>query len=248
MIVIKTKEEIEKMRKSGKILRLVLDMVKEKIEPGIKTIELDKLAEDKIYELGGVPAFKGYRGFPNSLCISINDEVIHGIPSDRIIQDGDVVKIDGGVILDGYYSDAAFTKIAGTPKSDTDIKLVEVVEKAFFEGIAAIRVGAHLYDIGYSIQKFVEGNGFSVLRDYTGHGIGRNLHEDPSVPNYGKPGTGIPLRAGMTLAIEPMITAGSYKVYTDKNGWTVKTVDGSNSAHFEHTVAIFEDRVELLTE
>ncbi|MGB9769867.1 MULTISPECIES: type I methionyl aminopeptidase [Caldisericum] len=247
MIVIKTKEEIEKMRKSGKILRLVLDMVKEKIEPGIKTIELDKFAEDKIYELGGIPAFKGYRGFPNALCISINDEVIHGIPSDRLIQDGDLVKIDGGVILDGYYSDAAFTKIAGTPKNDTDVKLVEVVEKAFFEAVAVIHVGAHLYDIGYSIQKFVESNGFSVLRDYTGHGIGRNLHEDPSVPNYGKPGTGIPLRAGMTLAIEPMITAGSYKVYTDKNGWTVKTVDGSNSAHFEHTIAILEDRVELLT-
>ncbi|BAL81246.1 type I methionyl aminopeptidase [Caldisericum exile] len=248
MIVIKTKEEIEKMRNSGKILRLVLDMIKEKIEPGVRTIELDRLAERRIYELGGVPAFKGYRGYPNALCISINDEVIHGIPSDRVIQEGDVVKIDGGVILNGYYSDAAFTKIAGTPKSDTDVKLVEVVEKAFFEGIAAIHVGAHLYDIGYNIQKFVESNGFSVLRDYTGHGIGRNLHEDPSVPNYGKPGTGISLKAGMTLAIEPMITAGNYRVYVDKNGWTVKTVDGSNSAHFEHTVAIFEDHVELLTE
>lgn len=248
MIVIKTKEEIEKMRKSGKILRLVLDMVKEKIVPGVKTIELDKMAEEMIYKLGGVPAFKGYRGFPNSLCISINDEVIHGIPGNRVIEDGDVVKVDGGVIFDGYYSDAAFTKIAGNPKSETDVKLVDVVEKAFYEGVSSIYVGAHLYDIGYSIQKFVESNGFSVLRDYTGHGIGRNLHEDPSVPNFGKKGTGITLKAHMTLAIEPMITAGSYEVFTDTNGWTVRTVDNSNSAHFEHTVAIFEDHVELLTE
>lgn len=247
MIVIKTKEEIEKMKKSGKILRLVLDMVREKIKPGITTKFIDSLAEEMIFKMGGVPAFKGYRGFPNSLCISINDEVIHGIPSDRVIEEGDVVKIDGGVILDGYYSDAAFTVIAGNPKSKTDEKLIEIVEKAFFEGISAIKVNAHLSDVSCSIQKFVEDNGFSVVRDYTGHGIGKHLHEDPAVPNFGKCGTGVPLRSGMTLAIEPMITAGDFRVYTDKNGWTVKTVDGSHAAHFEHTIAILDDGVQILT-
>jgi len=247
MIVIKTKEEIEKIKKSGKILRLVLDTVKENIKPGITTIELDKMAEKLIYKNGGVPAFKGYRGFPNTLCISINDEVIHGIPSQRVIEDGDIVKVDGGVILDGFYSDAAFTVIAGTPRSELDVKLVDVVEKAFFEGISVIKDGARLGDVGFAIQNFVEKNGFSVLRDYTGHGVGKRLHEDPAVPNFGEKGKGMVLKAGMTLAIEPMITAGDYRVYTDKNGWTVKTVDGSNAAHFEHTIAILENGVEILT-
>ncbi len=247
MIVIKSKEEIKKMKESGKILRSVLDMVKESIKPGVKTIELNKMAEDMIYKNGVVPAFKGYGGFPYALCISINDEVIHGFPSERVIEDGDVVKIDGGVILDGFYSDAAFTKIAGTPKSDVDVKLVDVVEQAFFKGVQAIKIGARLGDIGSTIQQFVEENGFSVIRDYTGHGVGRELHEDPAIPNFGVAGRGVPLRVGMTLAIEPMIAAGSYEVYTEKNGWTVKTVDGSHAAHFEHTIAILEDGVDLLT-
>lgn len=248
MIVIKTEEEIEKIRKSGKILRLVLDMVKENIKPGVKTIELDMMAEELINRSGGIPAFKGYRGFPNTLCISINDEVIHGIPSDRVIQDGDVVKIDGGVILDGYYSDAAITVIAGSPKNKRDVELVDTVEKAFYEGISAIKPGARIGDIGYRIQTFVESRGFSVLRDYTGHGVGKRLHEDPPIPNFGSANTGFPLKPGMTLAIEPMITAGDYRVYTDKNGWTVKTVDGSNSAHYEHTIAVLDGSVRILTE
>lgn len=248
MIVIKTEEEIEKIRKSGKILRLVLDMVKENIKPGVKTIELDMMAEELINRSGGIPAFKGYRGFPNTLCISINDEVIHGIPSDRVIQDGDVVKIDGGVILDGYYSDAAITVIAGSPKNKRDVELVDTVEKAFYEGISAIKPGARIGDIGYRIQTFVESKGFSVLRDYTGHGVGKRLHEDPPIPNFGSANTGFPLKPGMTLAIEPMITAGDYRVYTDKNGWTVKTVDGSNSAHYEHTIAVLDGSVRILTE
>ncbi len=248
MIVIKTEEEIEKIRKSGKILRLVLDMVKENIKPGVKTIELDMMAEELINKSGGIPAFKGYRGFPNTLCISINDEVIHGIPSHRVIQDGDIVKIDGGVILDGYYSDAAVTVIAGSPKNKRDVELVDTVEKAFYEGISVIKPGVKIGDIGYRIQTFVESRGFSVLRDYTGHGVGKRLHEDPPIPNFGSANTGFPLKPGMTLAIEPMITAGDYRVYTDKNGWTVKTVDGSNSAHYEHTIAVLDSGVRILTE
>ncbi|MEF3244873.1 MAG: type I methionyl aminopeptidase [Caldisericaceae bacterium] len=248
MIVIKTEEEIEKIRKSGKILRLVLDMVRENIKPGVKTIELDLKAEELINRSGGIPAFKGYRGFPNALCISINDEVIHGIPSDRVIQDGDIVKIDGGVILDGYYSDAAITVIAGSPKNKRDVDLVDAVEKAFYEGVSVIKPGARIGDIGYRIQTFVKSRGFSVLRDYTGHGVGKRLHEDPPIPNFGSVNTGFPLKPGMTLAIEPMITAGDYRVYTDKNGWTVKTVDGSNSAHYEHTIAVLDGSVEILTE
>lgn len=247
MIELKTPEEVEKIRKSGKILRFALDIVREKIKPGVTTLDLSKIAEDFILSQGAIPAFKGYRGFPEALCISVNDELIHGIPGNRKIIEGDVVKVDGGVILEGWYSDAAFTVIAGEPHSESDSKLVSATEQSLEEGLCMAKAGNRLGDIGFAIQNFVEREGFSVIRDYSGHGVGRNLHEDPSVPNFGRKGQGFALKEGMVIAIEPMVSQGSYKLFVDLNGWTVKTVDGSRTAHFEHTVAITENGPDILT-
>ncbi len=247
MIEIKTPQEIGKMKNSGKILSASLLAVREQIKPGQTTFALDKIAEKVIVDYGAVPGFKGYRGFLNATCISVNDEIIHGIPGDRILKDGDVVSIDSGVLLDGWFSDSAFTVIVGGRAKKEDRKLVEVTERALYAGIDAAKIGNRVGDIGFTIQQYVESFGFSVVKDYTGHGIGRHLHEDPSVPNFGKHGTGIKIRVGLCIAIEPMVCAGSDELFVESNGWTVKTVDHANAAHFEHTIAITENGPEILT-
>ncbi len=247
MVEIKTPQEIEKIKKSGKILRQALELVRSYVKPGITTGELDKIAERFIRSKGAIPACKGYEGFPGTMCISVNDEVVHGIPGNRKLKVGDVVSFDSCVLLDGWYSDSAITVIVGEPLTENDKKLVEVTEQALYVGIEKAVVGGRLGDISAAIQEFVEKNGFSLVREYTGHGIGRHLHEDPSVPNYGKKGTGMILKEGMCLAIEPMVCAGDYRLYTADDGWTAKTVDHSNAAHFEHTIAITGNGPEILT-
>ncbi len=247
MVEIKTPQEIEKIKKSGKILRQALELVRSHVKPGITTGELDKIAERFIRSKGAIPACKGYEGFPGTMCISVNDEVVHGIPGNRKLKVGDVVSFDSCVLLDGWYSDSAITVIVGEPLTENDKKLVEVTEQALYVGIEKAVVGGRVGDISAAIQNFVEKNGFSLVREYTGHGIGRHLHEDPSVPNYGKKGTGMILKEGMCLAIEPMVCAGDYRLYTADDGWTAKTVDHSNAAHFEHTIAITRNGPEILT-
>ncbi len=247
MIEIKTSEEIEKMKKSGKILRQALELMRKSVKVGATTKELDKMAEQFIKKQGAVPACKGYEGFPGTMCISINDEVVHGIPGNRKIESGDIVSFDSCVLLDGWYSDSAITVIAGESREASDIKLVEVTEGALYAGIKQAVVGHRIGDISAAVQEYVEKNGFSLVREYTGHGIGRNLHEEPAVPNYGKKRTGLILKEGMCIAIEPMVCAGGYELFTAKDGWTAKTVDHSNTAHFEHTVAITKDGPEILT-
>ena len=247
MVELKTREEIEKIKKSGKILRQALELVKSKVKVGITTGELDKIAEEFIRSKGAIPACKGYEGFPGTMCISVNDEVVHGIPGKRKLKEGDVVSFDSCVLLDGWYSDSAITVIVGRPKTENDKKLVEVTEQALYIGIEKAVAGNRIGDISAAVQEFVEKNGFSLVREYTGHGIGRHLHEDPSVPNYGKKGTGMILKEGMCIAIEPMVCAGDYRLYTAKDGWTAITVDHSNAAHFEHTIAITKNGPEILT-
>ncbi len=247
MVEIKTRQEIEKIKKSGTILRQALELVKSHVKVGITTKELDEIAEDFIRSKGAIPACKGYEGFPGTMCISVNDEIVHGIPGNRKLEEGDVVSFDSCVLLDGWYSDSAITVIVGQPKTEKDKKLVEVTERALYIGIEKAIAGNRVGDISAAVQEFVEKNGFSVVREYTGHGVGRHLHEDPSVPNYGKKGTGMILKEGMCLAIEPMVCAGDYRLYTAKDGWTAKTVDHSNAAHFEHTIAITKNGPEILT-
>lgn len=247
MIEIKTSVEIDKMRKSGKVLKLALDAVRRSIKPGVTTQELDKICENVIISNGGIPGFKGYNGFPNATCISLNDEVIHGIPGERVVKEGDIVSIDSGVLLDGWWSDSAFTVIVGSQVKEEDKKLVDVTEKALYVGIENALAGNRIGDIGASIEKFVKSFGFSVVRDYTGHGIGRHLHEDPPVPNFGRKGLGPRIQEGLCIAIEPMVCAGSEDVFVDNNNWTVKTIDHSSSAHFEHTIAVTANGPVLLT-
>ncbi len=247
MVELKTREEIEKIKKSGKILRQALELVKSKVKVGITTGELDKIAEEFIRSKGAIPACKGYEGFPGTMCISVNDEVVHGIPGKRKLKEGDVVSFDSCVLLEGWYSDSAITVIVGRPKTENDKKLVEVTEQALYIGIEKAVAGNRIGDISAAVQEFVEKNGFSLVREYTGHGIGRHLHEDPSVPNYGKKGTGMILKEGMCIAIEPMVCAGDYGLYTAEDGWTAITVDHSNAAHFEHTIAITKNGPEILT-
>jgi methionyl aminopeptidase len=247
MVEIKTPEEIEKMRKSGKILRQALELMRENAKPGITTMKLDRIAEDFIRKEGAIPACKGYEGFPGTMCISVNDEVVHGIPGNRKLEEGDIVSFDSCVLLDGWYSDSAITVIVGRSRMPEDEKLVEVTEKALYKGIEQAVIGNRIGDISYAVQEYVEKNGFSVVREYTGHGIGKHLHEDPAVPNYGRENTGLLLKEGMCIAIEPMVCAGDYGLFTAKDGWTAKTLDHSNAAHFEHTVAITKNGPEILT-
>jgi len=249
MIVIKKEEEIRKMRRAGEILAEVLDILEANAKPGISTGELDSLAEELIRSRGGRPSFKGFNGFPASICASLNDEVVHGIPSKkRILKEGDLLKLDVGVEFEGYHADGARTFVVGNGEVDEKIiELINTTREALERGIRAARKGARLGDIGYAIQSYVEGKGFSVVKALTGHGIGRSLWEEPPVPNYGSKGKGIILREGMTLAIEPMVNIGSDRVFTAEDGWTVKTVDGSLSAHFEHTIAIMGDGCLILT-
>lgn len=238
--------EIEKIRESSRIVADTLNMLETHLEPGIKTIELDQLAEDYIRSRGGRPAFKGYYGFPATLCVSINNEVVHGIPGERALKRGDLVSVDCGVEKNGYYGDHAKTYTVGPVDSDIQ-HLIEVTQESLLHGIAMAKAGNHLYDIGHAVQEYAEDQGFSVIRKLVGHGIGTQLHEEPQVPNYGKAGTGPRLKAGMVIAIEPMINQGNYDVYTGDDGWTVFTSDGKLSAHFEHTVCITEDGPEILS-
>lgn len=246
-IAIKTPQEIQKMRRSGQVLAQVHEAVRQAVKPGVSTMDLEKVAERKIAELGGKPAFKGYMDYPACLCTSVNNEVIHGIPSvTKVLRNGDVVSVDCGVILDGYYSDAAVTHAVGTPTPAVR-KLLDVTKASLEQAIQEVQVGQTLGDIGAAVQELCEAEGFGVVREFVGHGIGKKMHEDPQVPNYGKRGKGTKLRAGMVLAIEPMINAGGPEVKVLNDGWTAVTVDGSWSAHFEHTVAVTEDGPLVLT-
>jgi methionyl aminopeptidase len=248
-IVCKSRSEIEKMRRSGRIVRQVLDAVKEMVAPGVTTMDLERVAEAKIKELGAKPAFKGYYDYPCVLCTSVNNEIVHGIPSEkRVLKTGDIVSIDTGVVLDGFYGDAAITVPVGGELVPELQKLLEVTRESLYRGIEAARVGNTVGDVGAAVQKLVEANGFSVVREFVGHGIGTKLHEEPHVPNYGMPGSGPKLRDGMVLAIEPMVNVGRSETRVLADHWTAVTKDGTHSAHFEHTVAVTKDGPVILTE
>lgn len=246
MIVSKSKTELELMREAGKIVALTHRLLAENIRPGISTKELDSLAEDFIRKQGAVPSFKGYHGYPASICTSVNEELVHGIPGSRILKDGDIISIDIGAQIHGFHGDSAWTYPVGNI-SEEAVQLLRVTEESLYKGIEQVREGNRLSDIGHAIQKHVEAAGFAVVRDYVGHGIGRQMHEDPQVPNYGPPGRGPRLKVGMTLAIEPMVNAATYHCKTLADNWTVVTADGNLAAHFEHTVALTEDGPEILT-
>jgi len=237
------------MRRSGQVVREVLERVREAVKPGASTLDLEQAAAEKIRELGATPAFKGYHGYPCVLCTSINNEVVHGIPSsDRKLRDGDLVSIDTGVVLDGYYGDSAITVAVGSKVGAKAQKLLDVTAASLASAIRAVKPGATLGDVGAAVQETVEPEGFSIVRDFVGHGIGTKLHEDPQVPNFGQRGQGMTLKAGMVLAIEPMVNAGRPDVQVLKDGWTAVTQDGSWSAHFEHTVAVTKDGALVLTQ
>jgi methionyl aminopeptidase len=241
MIQLKSPREIEILRRANVIVAEILEELREKAAPGVTTSELDVLAEELTYKKKARPAFKGYtlagRVYPRSLCISVNDEIVHGIPSDRALQAGDVVGLDFGVIYEGFYGDSAITVGVGEV-SDAAKRLIRITEESLYEGIEHLKEGARIGDLSSAIQKMVEAAGFSVVRDFVGHGIGKNLHEEPPVPNYGEPDRGPRLKEGMVLAIEPMVTAGGYAVKLKEDGWTAVTADGSLAAHFEHSVAV----------
>jgi len=246
MIIIKSPREIEQLKRANVIVAEVFEKLKGMIVPGITTKELDQVAEEYILQKGARPAFKGYRGFPATLCISINEEVVHGIPGQRRLKEGDIVSLDVGVNFVGYYGDAAITFPVG--KVDLEAKrLLEVTEKALNIGIERAKVGNRLFDISYAIQRWVESYGFSVVRDFVGHGIGKDLHEEPQVPNFGSPHQGPRLEKGMVFALEPMVNEGTYEVKVLSDGWTVVTADGKRSAHFEHTIAITDNGAEILS-
>ncbi len=251
MILIKTKKEIDFIRESCKIVAETLQLVKSKIKIGVTTKELDLIAEDYIRSNNAIPAFKGYSQgngvkFPASLCTSVNDEVVHGIPSNYELKDGDLISIDVGVLKNNFYGDAAISVGVGNV-SDVKQKLMDVTERSLYIGIEQAKESNKLQDISFAIQNFVESNGFSVVRDLCGHGVGKFLHEDPSIPNYGKKGVGPVLKKGMTLAIEPMVNVGDWRVNVASDGWTIKTADGTDSAHFEHTILITDKEPEILT-
>jgi methionyl aminopeptidase len=246
MIHIRTPGEIEIMRQSNRLVAQVLQRLREGIKPGIATKELDQRAEHSIREAGATPAFKGYRGYPANLCASINEQVVHGIPGPRSLQEGDIVSLDLGVYCNGYYGDAAITVPVGKVAEEA-MRLLEVSEQALAKGIEQAKAGNRLLDISYAIQSWAESHGFSVVRDFVGHGIGRNLHEDPQVPNFGPPHQGPRLRPGMVLAIEPMINVGTWEVKVLQDDWTVVTADQRLSAHFEHTIAITDGEPDILS-
>ncbi len=246
MIIRKSRSELEKMRRAGLIVAETLRELRKMVEPGITTRQLDSAAEKKIRAIGAYPTFKGYRKFPSSICASVNDEVVHGIPSERKLREGDVIKIDCGATLDGYVGDAAITVPVGNISPAVE-RLIEVTRTSLFRAVEKMVPGNRLYDVSYAVQEFVEENGFSIVRDFCGHGIGQQMHEDPQVPNYGRRGTGPKLKAGWVLAIEPMVNLGTHEVQILSDGWTVKTKDGRASCHFEHTIAVTEDGPVVLT-
>lgn len=247
MIIIKTQREIEIMRKAGRIVAGAHELVKKYIRPGISTMELDKIVEEYIKSCNAIPAFKGYNGFPSSICASVNEEVVHGIPSSSVkLKDGDIISVDIGAVFEGYVGDSAKTHPVGQIDSEKE-KLIKVTRQSFYEGIKYAKPGFRLSDISHAIQSYAESFGFSVVRDFVGHGIGKKMHEEPQIPNFGSPGKGPRLQKGMVLAIEPMINAGTYHVNILSNDWTVVTLDGKPSAHYEHTIAITDGEPELLT-
>ncbi len=252
MISLKTKHEIELIRESSKIVAEVLKLIGSQIRPGVTTLELDKLAEEYIRSFGGIPAFKGYGSqknnlFPATLCTSIDSAVVHGIPDKRKLKEGEIVSIDVGVKKEGFFGDGAWTFPVGGISPEKQ-RLLKVTQESLCKGIEKANVGNHVHDISFAVQSHVEANGYSVVRELVGHGVGKELHEPPNVPNFGKPGTGPELKNGMTLAIEPMVNLGGYQVTMESDGWTVVTRDGLPSAHFEHTIAIVDGKPEILTQ
>lgn len=251
MIYIKTKKEIDFIRDSCRIVAETLRLVANNVRPGVETIELDRIAEEYIFSNNAKAAFKGYSqagsyDYPASICVSIDDEVVHGIPGNRVLKEGEIVSIDVGVLKNGYFGDAALSVAVGKISPDKQ-KLLDVTEKSLYEGIKEATLGNRVHDISFAVQKYVEAHGFSIVKDLCGHGVGKFLHEEPAVPNYGVRGTGPKLKKGMTIAIEPMVNTGTYKVKTAKDGWTVLTQDGLPSAHFEHTVLVSNGSPEILT-
>jgi methionyl aminopeptidase len=246
MTVIKSPQELAIMRQAGRIVARILHKLAEEVKPGIKTSHLDSVAVSQLTKFGAKASFKGYRGFPASVCVSVNDEIVHGIPGERELNDGDIVSLDFGAIVNGFHGDGALTVGVGkiSPKAD---ELIELTRAALLVGIKEARNGARLGDVSAAIQDYVENRGFAVVREYSGHGVGRDLHEDPLVPNFGIAGEGPILRKGMTLAIEPMVTVGDWRTRVAANKWTVLTADGSLAAHYEHTIAIGDDEAEILT-
>ena len=245
-VTIKSASELDCMRRAGEVVRSAKKKMREEIRPGVTTAELDRLAEREIRALGAVPSFKGLYGFPATICASLNNEVVHGIPSDRVIRDGDIVSIDVGAVVDGFHADSAFTVVVGrVDKRKQD--LVDDTAESLQRGIAQVKAGARVGDISSAVQRYAEARGYGVVRQYVGHGIGRALHEDPPVPNHGPPGKGPLLRVGMTIAIEPMLNLGSWDTEVLDDNWTVVTADGELSAHFEDTVAITGQGAEVLT-
>ena len=247
MIFVKTAEEIELLRESNQLVGKTLGEMAKHIRPGVSTLELDRIAEDFIRSHDAVPAFKGYEGFPNTLCVSVNDVVVHGIPSAKcILKEGDVVSIDCGTLKNGFYGDSAYTFEVGEVAEDVR-KLLSVTKESLYRGIEKAVEGMRIGDIGYAVQSWCEKEGFSVVREMVGHGVGRHLHEDPMVPNYGRQGNGVKLKEGMVIAIEPMINLGKRQIYMENDGWTVRTKDRKPSAHFEHTVAIGKHGADILS-
>jgi methionyl aminopeptidase len=244
---VKTPAEIEAMRESGRILAAVLDVLKHFIKPGMTTMDLELKAREELQHLGGEPAFLGYQNYPAVLCVSVNDEVVHGIPGAKVIEEGDIVGMDFGVVIKGMVTDGAISVIVGEPVSARDKALLQTTEKALMAAIAQVKNGAHIGDLAAAAQNVMDKAGVGIVRDLVGHGVGHELHEEPNVPNYGSRGSGPALRTGMTIAIEPMATLGGHDVFIAPDRWTVKTRDGSRSAHFEHTVLVTEDGAEILT-
>jgi len=246
MIIGKSKRELEKMRAAGQLVGQVLSHLRTLVKPGVTTMEVDRAAEKMIRDAGALPTFKGYNGFPYSICASVNEQIVHGFPSNYRLQEGDIFSIDVGVTLEGFVGDTATTVPVGKVSEDR-LKLIRVTEECLERAIEQCRAGKHLGDIGWAVQEHAEANGYTIVRDYVGHGIGRRMHEDPQIPNYGRPGLGQKIKAGYVFAVEPMVNLGSHHTKVLADGWTVVTVDGQPSAHVEHTIAITEEGPEVLT-
>ena len=246
MIVLKSQQEIAYMREAGRIVAETLELIRQAVKPDVTTQELDRIADEYIRERGAIPAFKGYNGFPGSICASVNEEVVHGIPGPRKLKNGDIISVDIGTLINGFYGDAAMTFPVGEVAPEV-AQLLKVTEESLYKGIAQAVADQRLYDISHAVQIHAEEFGYGVVRDYVGHGIGRKMHEDPQIPNYGAPGRGPRLKPGMTLAIEPMINMGTYEVKTLRDNWTVITRDKKWLAHFEHTIAVTDGEPEILT-
>lgn len=247
MIFLKNKEEIELLRESNLLVGMTLGEIAKHIRPGISTLELDRIAEEFIRDHGAIPGFLGYGGFPNTLCVSVNDAVVHGIPSAKhILKEGDIVSVDCGTIKNGFYGDSAYTFEVGEVREEVR-KLLQTTKESLYKGIEQAVAGNRIGDIGYAVQSYCEAHGYTVVRELVGHGVGRAMHEEPQVPNYGRRGQGVKLAEGMVIAIEPMINLGKRQVYQEDDGWTIKTRDGMPSAHFEHTIAIGKEKADILS-